>query len=174
MVASLLNAGASWPAIFSFEDRRSIDYLVTRPEVDPDRIGCGGLSGGGVRSVFLAGLDPRVKAGFCVGFMSSIPGMLRNHINGNGMIMYVPGLPRLLDMPDVIALRSPAPLMVQYLEGDGLFSIDGQRAAHQKISGIYSKMGHPGGYSGKFYPGPHRFDAGMQDDAFAWLKSVLP
>jgi dienelactone hydrolase len=173
MASSLLNAGASWPGIFSYEDRRSVDYLVTRPEVDVDRIACGGLSGGGIRSVFLTGLDPRIKAGFCVGFMCTIKGMLRNHINGNGLIMYVPHLSRLLDMPDVIAVRAPAPLLVQYLEGDGLFSLEGQLAANNKISQIYSKMGHPNGYVGRFYPGPHRFDAGMQDDAFEWLREVL-
>jgi dienelactone hydrolase len=172
-VASILNAGASWPALFSYEDRRSVDYLVTRPEVDTERIACGGLSGGGIRTVFLAGLEPRIKAAFCVGFMSTIGGMLRNHINGNGLIMYVPHLLRLLDMPDVIALRAPSPLLVEYLEGDGLFSLDGQRAADQKIADIYSKMGRREKYVGKFYPGPHRFDAGMQDDAFRWLKETL-
>jgi dienelactone hydrolase len=172
-VSSILNAGASWPGIFSYEDRRSVDYLLTRPEVDAERIGCGGLSGGGIRTVFLAGLDPRIKAGFCVGFMSSIRDMLRNHIRGNGLIMYVPQLQRLLDLPDLIALRAPAPLLVQYLEDDGLFSLDGQRSADRKISAIYSRMGRADSYAGRFYPGRHRFTAAMQDDAFDWLKGAL-
>ena len=76
-------------------------------------------------------------------------------------------------MPDVIALRAPAPLLVEYLEDDGLFTLEGQRAADRKISEIYSKMGHADGYVGRFYPGPHRFDVGMQDDAFEWLKTAL-
>ena len=172
-VSSILNAGASWPGIFSYEDRRSVDYLLTRPEIDPGRIACGGLSGGGIRSVFLAGLDPRIKAGFCVGFMSTLRDMLRNHVNGNGMIMYVPHLAELLDLPDVIALRAPSPLLVQYLEDDGLFTLEGQRAADRKISRIYEKAGNPDNYVGKFYPGKHRFDVGMQEDAFGWLQKAL-
>jgi len=172
-ISSVLNAGASWPGIFSYEDRRSVDYLITRPEVDLGRIACGGLSGGGIRSVFLAGLDPRIKAGFCVGFMCTLRGMLRNHINGNGLIMYVPHLSRFLDLPDVISLRTPSPLLVQFLEGDGLFSLEGQRAADRKISQIYEKAGSRNGYLGKFYPGLHRFDEHMQEDAFAWLKAAL-
>lgn len=172
-VSSILGAGASWPGIFSYEDRRSVDYLVTRPEVDKGRIACGGLSGGGIRSVFLSGLDPRIQAGFCVGFMSTLRGMLRNHINGNGMIMYVPQLSKLLDLPDVIALRTPSPLLVQYLEGDGLFSLEGQRAADKKISRIYDKAGNRRNYMGRFYPGPHRFDVGMQEDAFSWLEGAM-
>ena len=55
VVDSILNAGTSWPGIFGYEDRRSIDYLVTRPEVDANRIACGGLSMGGLRTIFLAG-----------------------------------------------------------------------------------------------------------------------
>jgi hypothetical protein len=62
---------------------------------------------------------------------------------------------------------------VQFLEGDGLFSLEGQRAADRKISQIYEKAGSRNGYLGKFYPGLHRFDEHMQEDAFAWLKAAL-
>ena len=173
-VATILNAGASWPGIFSYEDMRSVDYLVTRREiVDPDRIGCGGLSGGGLRTVFLAGLDPRIKAAVCVGFMCTLGGMLRNHIRGNSLIMYVPRLLRYLDLPDIIALRAPSPLFVQYDRDDGLFSLEGMMEADEKISKVYEKMNRPANYIGKFYPGKHKFDVEMQEDAFAWLKKVL-
>jgi dienelactone hydrolase len=172
-VSSILNAGASWPGVFAYEDMRSIDYLLTRSEIDPQRIACGGLSGGGLRTIFLAGLDQRIKAAFCVGFMSTLREMLRNHIRGNSLIMYVPFLLRFLDLPDVIALRAPSPLFVQFDRDDGLFSLEGMTAADHKIGKIYDKMGYPGNYSGKFYPGPHKFDVQMQEDAFAWLKKTL-
>jgi dienelactone hydrolase len=172
-VSTLLNAGAAWPGVLFYEDRRSVDYLVTRNEIDPKRIGCGGLSGGGLRTIFLAGLDPRIKAAFCVGFMSTLRGMLRNHIRGNSLIMYVPFLLHYLDLPDVIALRAPAPLMVQLDIGDGLFSLDGMKEADEKIAKIYRKIGAPENYIGRFYPGPHKFDLEMQEDAFSWLGKVL-
>lgn len=172
-VSTLANAGTCWPAILSYEDMRSVDYLLTRPEIDPSRIGCGGLSGGGLRTIFLAGLDPRIKAAFCVGFMSTLRGMLRNHIRGNSLIMYVPHLLSFLDLPDVIALRAPAPLLVQLDRDDGLFSLKGMEEANQKISKIYEKMQHPENYTGRFYPGRHKFDVEMQEDAFAWLGKKL-
>jgi len=87
--------------------------------------------------------------------------------------MYVPELFKFLDLPDVIALRAPAPLMVQFNEDDELFSNEGQSAADQRISEIYSKMGHPVNYSGKFYPGPHKFDSVMQEEAFRWFEKWL-
>ena len=47
----------TWPGVFVFDDRRAVDYLASRPDVDATRIGCGGLSGGGLRTVMLTGAD---------------------------------------------------------------------------------------------------------------------
>lgn len=176
VVDTILNAGTSWPGIFGYEDRRSIDYLVTRPEIDSSRIACGGLSMGGLRTIFLAGLDPRVRCAFCVGFMSTIRGLLRNHIlcpPGHGLLMYVPGLFPKLDLPDVIALRAPSPLLVQYNEEDELFTIEGQKEANRKLAEIYTRIGSPQNYAGRLYPGPHKFNGAMQEEAFQWLEERL-
>ncbi|MBS7634344.1 acetylxylan esterase [Candidatus Bathyarchaeota archaeon] len=170
---TIFAAGSTWPGIFTYEDRRSVDYLLTRPEVDSSRIGCGGLSGGGLRTIFLAGLDPRVKCAICVGFMSTFREMLRNHIKCHTWMLYVPHLPRFLDMPDLISLHAPAPLMVQYNMNDELYTLEGQREADQKLRQIYGKMGHPDNYCGKFYQGPHKFDVEMQEDAFKWFEKWL-
>ena len=173
LAKTILGAGSTWPGIFTYDDRRSVDYLLTRPEVDPTRIGCGGLSGGGLRTIFLAGLDPRIRCAVCVGFMSTFREMLRNNIKCHTWMLYVPYLYRFLDMPDVIALRAPAPLMVQYNENDPLYTIEGQRQADRKIAEIYSRMEYPENYSGEFYPGPHKFDTEMQEDAFEWFEKWL-
>jgi dienelactone hydrolase len=170
---SLVHAGVPWEGPLFYEDQRSLDYLVSRAEVDPARMACGGLSGGGLRTVFLAGLDPRIKAGFAVGWMSTLGSMYRNHIRGHGLVMYVPQLSALLDIPDVIALHGPAPLMVQYDKEDGLFSLDGMMEADEKIHRVYEKMGQPQNYVGKFYPGKHKFDLQMQEDAWSWLEKIL-
>jgi dienelactone hydrolase len=176
IVDSVLNAGANWPGIFAYEDGRSVDYLLSRPEVDQNRVGCGGLSMGGLRTIFLAALDPRIRAAFCVGFMTTMRGILRNKIRcppGHGLLMYVPHLSSHLDLPDLIGLHAPAPLMVQYNEEDELFTREGQYAADHQIAEIYRKAGRPKGYVGRFHPGRHKFDLGMQDEAFDWLELNL-
>jgi dienelactone hydrolase len=176
VVDTILNAGTSWPGIFGYEDRRSIDYLLTRPEIDPNRIACGGLSMGGLRTIFLAGLDARVQCGFCAGFMSTTRALLRNHIRcppGHGLLMYVPNLSSLLDLPDIIALHAPAPLLVQYNRDDELFTLEGQNEADRKLAEIYSKIGRPENYEGKFHPGAHKFDRAMQEEVFDWLEERL-
>ena len=63
--------------------------------------------------------------------------------------------------------------MVQYREQDPLFSLEGQRESHEKLTRIYNKMGLPDLYSGRFYAGAHQFDAAMQDEAFDWFDRWL-
>ena len=54
-----------------WDESRSIDYLLSRSEVDADRIGCTGLSGGGWRTNILAALDKRIKASVSVCWMTT-------------------------------------------------------------------------------------------------------
>lgn len=61
MAKSLFCAGTTWPAVFFAEDQKALDILCAREDVDTNRVGCGGLSGGGIRTVFMAGLDPELN-----------------------------------------------------------------------------------------------------------------
>ncbi|HEX2951827.1 MAG TPA: alpha/beta hydrolase family protein, partial [Armatimonadota bacterium] len=67
---SLCWAGTTWPGIMAWDDRRTIDFLLTIPEVDPARIGCIGFAMGGLRSALLSACDRRVKATCIAGWMS--------------------------------------------------------------------------------------------------------
>src|SRR5690606_20477169 len=71
MAKSLFSAGTTWPGVFFAEDRKALDVLCARKDVDINRIGCGGLSGGGMRTVFMGALDERIKCAVCVGFMTT-------------------------------------------------------------------------------------------------------
>ncbi len=87
--------------------------------------------------------------------------------------MYVPQLLSYLDLPDVISLLAPSPLMIQFNSEDELFSLEGQQDADRKIAQIYLKMGCSNNYVGKFYAGSHKFDVVMQKAAFEWLENWL-
>jgi dienelactone hydrolase len=170
---TLFLSGTTWPGIMAWDDRRALDYLVTRPEVDPERLACGGLSGGGLRTVYFAGLDERIRCAFCVGFMSVNREVLAAKITSHTWMYHVPHLAAFMDLPDVISMHGPAPLMVQYDREDDLWTLAGQEQAHEKLAAIYEKMGAAGSYQGLFYPGPHKFDRAMQEDAFTWLDRWL-
>lgn len=173
LVKSLIYAGITWPGITTWDDMRTVDYLVTRPEVDPKRIGCVGVSLGGYRSLFLAGLDDRIAAGCIVGFMSTVKPMIRKHMDTHSFVHFVPSLHRWLDLPDVAALRVPKPLMVLQCKQDGLFPLAGMEEAVEKIAAIYKKAGAAEGFTARFYDVPHIFNITMQEDAFRFLDRHL-
>src|SRR6266487_5132713 len=70
MAKSLFCAGTTWPGVFFAEDQKALDILCEREDVDANRVGCCGLSGGGLRTVFMAGMDERIKCAIPVGFMT--------------------------------------------------------------------------------------------------------
>jgi dienelactone hydrolase len=173
VVKSLTYAGATWPGVVAWDDMRTVDYLVTRPEVDPARIGCCGVSMGGWRSLLLSGLDDRIAVGCVAGFMSTVRPMIRRHMETHSFVHFIAGLHEYLDLPDVVALRAPKPLMVLQCKQDGLFPLEGMEDAVRKIAAVYRKGGASDAFAGKFYDVPHRFDVPMQEDAFTWFDKHL-
>ena len=141
---TIFSAGFTWPGLMFWDDVRSVDYLVTRQEVDKDRIGCVGLSVGGLRSCHLAALDDRIKAAVVVGWMASFPAQLQSHVrNTIGHTKVVPGLYRYLDYPDVASLAMPNALMVINGRKDGLFELSGVEKCFEKLNACYKKADIP-------------------------------
>lgn len=173
LVKSLIFAGITWPGIVYWDDTRTVDYLVTRPEVDPARIGCLGISMGGYRSMFLAALDARIKAACVVGFMSTVRPMVQAHVDTHSWVHFLPGLHRYLDWPDLVSLAAPRKLLVQQCSRDGLFPPAGMRDSLDKIAAVYEKAKVREQFDGRFYDAPHAFTRAMQDEAFAWFDRQL-
>jgi dienelactone hydrolase len=164
-------AGFTWSGVMFTDDVRTVDYLASRPEVDPARIGCVGLSVGGLRSCHLAALDDRIKAAVVVGWMASFPAQLRRHVrNTIGHTKLVPGLYRYLDYPDVASLAMPAALLVINGSKDALFDLGGVRACFDKLRACYRKAGVEEKFRARLYDTPHEFNAAMQAEAWDWLR----
>ena len=171
---TIYSAGFTWPGVMFWDDVRTVDYLLTRPEVDPARIGCVGLSVGGLRSCHLAALDDRVKAAVVVGWMASFPAQLKRHVrNTIGHTKVVPGLYRYLDYPDVASLALPSALMVINGSKDGLFDLDGVKASFAKLHACYKKADAAEKIRTPLYDAPHEFNGAMQAEAWDWLKKWL-
>jgi len=170
---SLFSAGMTWPGVFVFDDRRALDYLAARPDVDATRIGCAGLSGGGLRTVMLTGVDERIRCSCCVGMMTTWRDYLLNKSHTHTWMCYVPGLPRDLDYPEVLGLGAPNPVLVLNNRQDALFTMPEMERADRTLTEVYKKAGAPDHYKGSFYDGPHKFDRDMQREAFAWFDRWL-
>ncbi len=170
---SLFSAGLTWPGAFVYDDQRALDYLSSRPDVDATRIGCAGLSGGGLRTVMLAGADERIRCSCAVGMMTTWRDYLLNKSHTHTWMCYVPGLPKDLDYPEILGLSAPNPVLVLNNRQDALFTLPEMERADRILTEVYKKAGAADRYKANFYDGPHKFDAAMQKDAFAWFDRWL-
>jgi dienelactone hydrolase len=138
---------------------RAIDYLVTRADADPARIGVMGNSGGGTISLFSAALLPRIAFAmpscyFCT-FRDSI--MSIYHCADN----YVPGLLKVAEMPDIMGLFAPKPVVLVAGKTDEIFPLPGVRKAFRHLRGIYAAAGAADRCHLVVGPEGHRFYADL-------------
>jgi dienelactone hydrolase len=173
MAKSLFCGGTTWPAVFFAEDQKALDVLCSREDVDASRVGCGGLSGGGIRTVYMAGLDPRIRCAVDVGFLSTWQDFLLNKSYTHTWMTYVPLLPKELDFPEILGLRAPLPTLVLNDNDDELYTLPQMKEADRILQEIYTKAGAADKYKCSYYPGPHKFDAKMQAEAFDWFDRWL-
>jgi dienelactone hydrolase len=173
MEKSLLSAGTTWPGVYLVEDQRALDVLSSRPEVDASRLGCAGLSGGGMRTVFLGGMDDRIKVAVAVGFLTTWREFLLDKAFTHTWMTYVPLLPKDLDFPEILALRAPAPTMVLNCKQDDLYTMPEMQRADAMIAETFRLANASDKYKAIYYDGGHKFDRAMQADAFAWFDRFL-
>jgi dienelactone hydrolase len=173
MMRTILTAGTTWAGMLYHDDRKAVDYLLTRPEIDRERIGCCGLSIGGIRSAHLAALDPRIRCAVVVGWMTTYHSLMANHLRNHTFMIYIPGLAQFMDLPDVMLLHAPNPLFVQQCTQDILFPIEGMETACSIIKEGYQRVGAASQFTYQFYDNGHEFNRSMQQDAFDWLDRNL-
>jgi dienelactone hydrolase len=173
MAKSLFSAGTTWPGVFYAEDKKALDVLCARPDVDATRIGCGGLSGGGVRTAFMAGLDPRIKCAVNVGFTTTWSDFVLNKSFTHTWMAYVPLLPNELDFPEIMGLRAPLPTLVLNDSEDQLYTLAEMQEAEKILTEVFKKAGAEDRFKCSYYPGLHKFDGDMQGEAFKWFDRWL-
>ena len=173
MSKSLFCGGTTWPSVFFAEDQKALDILCARADVDTSNVGCCGLSGGGLRTVFMGGLEQRIKCAVCVGFMSTWNDFLLNKSYTHTWMTYVPITPNELDFPEIYGLRVPLPTMVLNDSDDFLYTLPEMKKADNILAEVFKKANASDRYKCSYYPGPHKFDVDMQNEAFAWFDKWL-
>lgn len=173
MSKSLFCGGTTWPGVTLADDQCALDILAARSDVDSNRIGCAGLSGGGLRTVYLGGLDSRIQCAIGVGFMTTWADFLLYKAYTHTWMTYTPILPNYLEFPEILGLRAPLPTMTLNNSQDRLFTLSEMKKADQILKDIFTKAGAPDHYKGGFYDGDHKFDVQMQNDAFDWFDKWL-
>src|SRR5579864_6075707 len=125
---------------------RAFDYLLTRPEVDPERINITGTSGGGFQAIHIAALEPRIKVAAVSCYITSLPMRIHNRIFKDpdsdpeqdlyGMISNG------VDHAGLLLLVYPRPVFVA-AETLDFFPIEGTHKTFHEVSNLYRRFGHP-------------------------------
>ncbi|MEE8452940.1 MAG: prolyl oligopeptidase family serine peptidase, partial [Thermoguttaceae bacterium] len=167
------NRGYSPAGVEAWNCIRALDYLQSRGEVDPERLGVTGRSGGGAYSWWIAAIDERIKAAVPVAGITD----LQNHVvdgcvEGHCDCMYFVNTYR-WDYPMVAALVAPRPLMIGNSDSDGIFPLDGVKRTYDKTRKIYELYGAADKITLNVTEGPHKDTPELRRPAFEWFNKHL-
>jgi predicted peptidase len=145
-----------------YDVMRTIDWIETRKELDAKRVGCMGISGGGLTTTFAAALEPRIRAAFVSGYLNTFLDSVYtiSHCIDN----YIPGILQWCEMYDVGGLIAPRPLFVESGDKDNIFPVHASRLSFERVKRVYEIFGKAGLAEQEIFPGEHSF----------WGKRGLP
>ncbi|GAA2100165.1 hypothetical protein GCM10009841_14620 [Microlunatus panaciterrae] len=160
--------GTSLTGTVAADDLVALEILASLPEVDAERLGAFGFSGGGGRSVILAALSARVRSYVVSCMMATFESLMPHYIDNHSWLLNSPGLWRYADWPDVTAGRDGQQLLVQYGIEDPLFPIEGMQAADHRLRQLHADR-----YRGSFYAQGHLFNETPQREAWDFFARTL-
>ena len=133
-------SGSSAARYWVWDGIRGIDYLLTRSEVDTDRIGLAGLSGGGTQTAYIAAFDERVKAAAPAGYICGYRRLLSSIGPQDGEQNLYHGIANGIDHADYIEVFAPKPYLIVATTRD-FFSIQGARETYREVKKAYKAFG---------------------------------
>ena len=152
---------------------RGIDYLCSRPEVDPDRIGVTGISGGGATTVWVAAADDRVKVAVPVSGMSDLESYVTNRvINGHCDCMFAVNTFQ-WEWTTMLALFAPKPLLFANSDNDPIFPMDGNRRIVGRLRRCYEMHGAKDKVDEYVSVGGHDYRPDLRKAVFAFFHKHL-
>ncbi len=165
-------AGSSLARHEALDGIRALDYLTTRPEVDPQRISITGTSGGGVQSALVMALDPRIFAGLPSCYISSLPMRMANRIFRDPDSDPEQDINRMVSSgvghAGLCLMTYPRPLVLSVAVED-FFPIEGARKTWREVEAAYRKFGHADKVAINEGYHPHSFSDHNQLSAFGFL-----
>ena len=130
-----------WPLKLNIWDMKCcIDYLETRQEVDPGRIGMMGLSQGGTMTTWTTAAEPRIAAADIMGYINPWKGFAIDRMNVCGS-QVIPRIFAYFDTDDIAGLIAPRPLMLDMGMYDDCFPIHDQLEGYEGVERIYQAAG---------------------------------
>jgi hypothetical protein len=157
-----------------FDEFRALDYLATRPEVDPNRLGVLGMSMGATKAWWLAALDPRVRACMDVCCLTDFQELIKIHnLSGHGIYYYVPSLLKHFQSEQINELIVPRARLSVNGRLDDLTPPAGVERIRDYLLPLYQKYGKSEDCHIELFDCPHTELPAMRKLILAWMDNYL-
>ena len=133
--------GGSSARYFIWDGIRAIDYLVSRKEIDPARIGVTGFSGGGTITSYLGAFDERVSVAIPSSWSTASRRQLETKGAQDAEAEFYHGLAKGITFEDLIEVRAPKPTLMTFTSQDEYLTLQGAREAYSEIRKAYKAFG---------------------------------
>lgn len=166
-----LLAGQTLEGLQVWDNMRAIDYLCSRPEVDKERIGITGASGGGNQTMYTTAVDDRIKAAVPVCSVAMYEDLFKQ---GSGCACeMIPNVMRYANGCDVCALIAPRPLLMIHGTRDAGFSVQSSRKVLTRLKSIYGLFSATDAIAAQEFDAPHEYNREMRQAMYAWFDRWL-
>lgn len=167
-----LLSGTSLTDYFVWDGSRAVDYLLTRKEVDPKRIGITGRSGGGTQSGMIAAYDERIYAAAPEAWMNNFKRLLQSIGPQDAEQNPYQIIKKGIDYPDYLHLRAPKPTLIVTTDHD-FFSIHGARETYLEAQRSYHAFGKPKNLQMTEDDGVHQSTRNNREALYAFFQTQL-
>jgi dienelactone hydrolase len=153
-----------------------LDYLATRADIDPNKIGASGMSMGSTRSWWLAAVDDRVKAIVGVVCFTRYTELIEHgYLRYHGIYYFVPGMLQHFDTEAIHALVAPRPHLELSGDQDPGAPLDGVETLERKLGEVYRLYGKPENFRSVVWKNTgHEYLPEMRERMIAWFEKHLP
>jgi len=170
--AQLFITGNTLANDFIWDGIRAVDYLLTRKEVDPNRIGITGRSGGGTQSAYIAAFDDRIKAAAPENYITNMKRLFQAMGPQDAEQNFFYGIDRGLDMADLLEVRAPKPMLVVTTSQD-MFPIQGALETCAEVAKVYKAYGKPENFSMVTDDAPHATTLKNREASYVFFQKAL-
>lgn len=155
-----------------WDGMRSLDYLASRPEVDPKRLGCTGNSGGGTLTSYLMALDGRIEVAAPSCYLTCYRRLLETIGPQDGEQNIFAQLAYGMDHADYVLMRAPQPTLLCAATRD-FFDITGTWQTFRQAKRFYARLGFPERVDLVETDEPHGFSTQLRVGAVRWMRRWL-
>ena len=157
-----------------YDSIRGIDYLVSRPEVDPKRLCTAGISMGSTMAWWLAALDERIKVTVDICCLTDFHTLIKTRgLDGHGLYYYVPKLLKHFTTAQINALIAPRAHLSVAGNYDKLTPPEGLDLIDAELKRAYAKAGARSAWKLLRYDIGHFETAAMRAEIFEFLEKWL-